>query len=209
MSFTPPDIKNPAVWAKKSVGLLGGSFNPAHSGHRDISTYVLENLGIDAVWWMVSPQNPAKDPKETTPLKQRIKTANEIKDNDCIVVTDVETQMNTQYTIDTLRSLKKHFPNTRFVWLMGTDCLKNIHKWAGWEEIFETVPVAVLSRPKSNNGIEQYEAVKEFNHAKMPENKALELKNAETPAWIVLNNPLNPISSTEIRAKSKVNTPIA
>lgn len=204
MSFTSPDIKNSDIWAKKSVGLLGGSFNPAHHGHRDISIYALKNLGLNAVWWMISPQNPLKSSKDTAPLEERIKKANKVKDSDCIVVTDIETQMGTLYTIDTVRGLKKNFPDTKFVWLMGTDNLDQISQWEEWEEIFNTVPIAVLRRSKSNDDIEQYDAVKVFNHARLPENQALELKNASAPAWTVLNNPLNSISSTEIREKSKL-----
>src|SRR5205814_9002 len=119
-----------------TVGLLGGSFNPAHEGHRHISLYALKMLGLDAVWWMVSPQNPLKSKKDMAPLKTRMQSARDVSRHPKIFVTDIETHLGTQYTADTLSSLQEHFPRTKFVWLMGTDNLRQIHRWQEWQSIF-------------------------------------------------------------------------
>ncbi len=203
MQLTPPTINTPTPWAGKSVGILGGSFNPAHEGHRNISTYALEHLELDAIWWMVSPQNPLKSLK-AAPIDERMQKAMEISNHEQIIVTDIETHLNTKYTAETLRKLQEHFPDTNFVWLMGVDNLKQINQWDEWEQIFDMVPIAVLNRPTDDADIEQYPAVKHFTHARLPLLKKTALKTANTPAWLLLDNPQMDISSTQIRSKSKL-----
>ncbi len=203
MQLTPPIINNPTPWANKSVGILGGSFNPAHEGHRDISTYALEHLELDAIWWMVSPQNPLKSLK-AAPIDERVQKAMEVSNHEQIIVTDIETHLNTKYTAETLRKLQKNFPDTNFVWLMGVDNLKQINQWDEWEQIFDMVPIAVLNRPTDDADIEQYTSVKHFTHARLPLLKKTALKTANTPAWLLLDNPQMDISSTQIRSKSKL-----
>lgn len=130
------------------IGLLGGSFNPAHEGHLHVSEVALKRLGLDYVWWLVSPQNPLKSAGDTAPLRQRIARARKaVGRHPRLRVSDIETQMGTRYTIDTIRRLKQRFPSVRFVWLMGSDNLLTFHRWRNWQRLAKSVPIAVVMRP--------------------------------------------------------------
>ena len=188
------------LWANRTVGLLGGSFNPAHGGHRHISLYAMKMLGLDAVWWMVSPQNPLKSTRDMAPLKTRIASARAASHHPKIIVTDIEQHLNTRYTADTLRELKRHFPRTNFVWLMGTDNLRQVHRWQKWQEIFRMVPICVLNRPPRHNSVKACPAFERFRAYLLPQQRAQSLKNAPLPSWTILHIPLNHLSATAIRA---------
>ncbi len=116
----------------KRIGVLGGSFNPAHEGHRHISIMALQRLRLDAVWWMISPQNPLKDAGEMAPLHNRVRRARAVASHPDVHVTDIEAQLGTRFTADTVEALKRRFPAIRFVWLMGADNLCQIPKWRNW-----------------------------------------------------------------------------
>ena len=191
------------LWQNRTVGLLGGSFNPAHEGHRHISLYALKMLGLDAVWWMVSPQNPLKSRKDMAPLAERMESARIASHHPKIHVTDIEQHLNTRYTADTLRALQAHFPRTHFVWLMGTDNLRQFHRWQEWQEIFKMVPVCVLDRPPRHNAIKACPAANRFRPYMLEQAKAMTLKSAPLPAWTILHIPLNDMSATKIRAARK------
>jgi nicotinate-nucleotide adenylyltransferase len=182
---------------------LGGSFNPAHEGHRHISLYALKLLGLDAVWWMVSPQNPLKSRDGMASLNDRMANARKASNHPDIYVTDIERQLNTRYTADTLAALKKHFPHTRFIWLMGTDNLRQIHRWRDWQRIFNLVPVAVLDRPPRGNNIKSCPALERFRASLLPQEQAQLLKTRKPPVWTILHIPMNEQSATEIRAENK------
>jgi nicotinate (nicotinamide) nucleotide adenylyltransferase len=130
----------------RRIGLLGGSFNPAHDGHLHISEAALAQLQLDEVWWLVSPQNPLKASKGMASLPARLAEAKTVARRPDIHVTDIEARLGTQYTIDTLSSLQRYCPRTRFVWLMGADNLEQMPKWRAWTAIFEAAPVAVFAR---------------------------------------------------------------
>ena len=130
-----------------SIGLLGGSFNPAHGGHRKMSLAALERLGLDEVWWLVSPQNPLKPVVGMAPLEARIASARRVARHPRIRPTAIEAELGTQLTIDTLQALKRRFPQVRFLWLMGSDNLLQFHRWAEWRAIARTVPIVVMARP--------------------------------------------------------------
>ena len=130
-----------------SVGLLGGSFNPAHGGHRKMSIAALERLGLDEVWWLVSPQNPLKPVAGMAPLAARIASAKKVARHPGIRPTAIEAELGTQLTVDTLQALKHRFPQVRFLWLMGSDNLLQFHRWAEWRTIARTVPIVVMARP--------------------------------------------------------------
>ena len=129
------------------TGLLGGSFNPAHGGHRRISLFALRALGLEEVWWLVSPGNPLKPEKGMAPLAARMKSAQEAARRAPIRVTAFEHRVGTRYTIDTLRALKRRYPKRRFVWLMGADNLAQFHRWKNWRGIAREMPIAVIARP--------------------------------------------------------------
>lgn len=130
-----------------SVGLLGGSFNPAHGGHRRMSLAALERLGLDEIWWLVSPQNPLKPVAGMAPLAVRIASARKIARHPRIRPTAIEAELGTQLTVDTLQALRRRFPQVKFLWLMGSDNLLQFHRWAEWRTIARTVPIVVMARP--------------------------------------------------------------
>lgn len=129
------------------IGLLGGSFNPAHGGHRRISLFALRALGLDEVWWLVSPGNPLKPAAGMAPLAARVKSALHEARGAPIRVTAIERELGTRYTVDTLRVLLRRYPSRRFVWLMGADNLAQFHQWKDWRGIARALPIAVVARP--------------------------------------------------------------
>ena len=129
------------------TGLLGGSFNPAHGGHRRISLFASQALGLDEVWWLVSPGNPLKPQAGMAPLAARLLSARAEARRARIVPTVIEQQLGTRYTVDTLARLTRRYPRRRFVWLMGADNLAQLHRWKDWRRIARTMPIAVIARP--------------------------------------------------------------
>ena len=129
------------------IGLLGGSFNPAHGGHRRISLFALDALGLDAVWWLVSPGNPLKPKAGMAPLAARLASARQQARRARIVPTAIEAELGTRYTLDTLHALRRRYPKVQFVWLMGSDNLAQFHRWRSWRTITRTMPIAVIARP--------------------------------------------------------------
>ena len=129
------------------TGLLGGSFNPAHGGHRRITEFAIKALGLDEVWWLVSPGNPLKPEKGMAPLNARLRSAQNAAKRAPIIATAIERDLGTRYTVDTLAALQKRYPKREFVWLMGADNLAQFHRWKSWREIARTMPIAVIARP--------------------------------------------------------------
>lgn len=181
------------------IGLLGGSFNPAHAGHVAMSLHALRQLKLDQIWWLVSPQNPLKSTKDMAPLQVRMAQAKQTMRHPRIKITDMESQLGTRYTVDTLRALKKRFPQTHFVWLMGADNLRQMPRWKKWQDIFKLVPVAVFRRPAYVAGRGIGQVALRFGHFWLPSRKAKNLARQGVPAWLVLDNQLNYLSATAIR----------
>jgi nicotinate-nucleotide adenylyltransferase len=129
------------------TGLLGGSFNPAHGGHRRITLFAMDALALDEVWWLVSPGNPLKPQAGMAPLKARLLSARQQARCAPIVPTAIEQRLGTRYTVDTLRKLVRRYPRRRFIWLMGSDNLAQLHRWKDWRRIARTMPIAVIARP--------------------------------------------------------------
>jgi nicotinate-nucleotide adenylyltransferase len=183
------------------VGLFGGSFNPAHSGHAHVAQTALQRLHLHRVIWLVSPQNPLKSARETASLAARIAGCRAYARGPSMIVSDAETRMGSQYTIDTLRILKARFPGVRFVWLMGGDNLLSFHRWRGWTQIMREVPVAVVGRPGPRLNGRISPATRRFAHARIPARSAAGLPRRAPPAWTYLRAPLNFASSTALRAR--------
>lgn len=198
-SATTPHKFSGPQYAGLRIGLLGGSFNPAHAGHRHISVYALNALGLDQVWWLVSPQNPLKSAAEMGSLAERLDWARVAARHPRIRVTDLECGLGTRYTADTLGELARRFPRTRFVWLMGADNLRQIPRWQRWQRIFRTVPIAVFSRPTYSLSALGGVAAQRFARRRVPDLRARSLTDAKPPAWAFLRNPLHPASATAIR----------
>ncbi len=192
-------------WKNKRVGILGGSFNPAHEGHVHISQIALEALGLDTVWWMVTPQNPLKSEHDLLPMAQRIKLAEQItSDQPNIFVTDIEDKLNSKYSYDSIIGLKKLYPETEFVWIAGMDCAQNFHLWNKWQDILNEIPILYINRYAGTN----FKEIEQLPVMKLPTQKNIMLDNSNfehPPAldsnltyWL-LDNEIANISSTEIR----------
>ncbi|WP_369751334.1 nicotinate-nucleotide adenylyltransferase [Asticcacaulis sp. AC402] len=186
------------------IGLFGGSFNPAHEGHRHVAETARVKMGLDRIIWLVSPQNPLKARAETAPLSQRI---SEMKPfvGPYDIVSDLESRIGATYTLDTLRALKARFPGVHFVWIMGGDSLVNFHKWRGWLQIMDMVPVAIVSRPGAMMNARFSHAAKRFAHYRVKERQARILAAMPAPAWSFFKGPLHSHSSTAIRAQRRQN----
>jgi len=188
-------------FAPRRVGILGGSFNPAHEGHLEISLAALARLGLDEVWWMVSPQNPLKARAGMAPLARRLAEARAMARHPRIRVTNVETRLGTQFTADTLAALVRAFRHTRFVWLMGADNLTQIPSWDRWQQIFNGVAIAVFNRPTYCFGALAGVAARRFARRRLAVSAAGRLAGKTPPAWVFLFTRLNPISASAIRAR--------
>ena len=185
------------------VGLYGGSFNPAHDGHAHVAETARRKLGLDRVIWLVSPQNPLKSRHETADLAERIAGAKALAHGYAMVVAAVETQLGSNYTIDTIRGLKARFPGVKFVWIMGADSLASFHRWRGWTQIMHEVPVAVISRPWISLKSRFSPAALRFARFRRSPQSAIRLANSPTPAWTFLFGRFNFQSSTALRARRK------
>lgn len=183
----------------RRIGILGGSFNPAHGGHRHISMLARKMLGLHEVWWMVSPQNPLKDAADMAPFAERLASARRVAGGSFIRVTDIERALGTQYTVDTLSALVPRFPGTRFVWLMGADNLVQISSWRGWQTIFRTVPIAVFARPPYSLQALVGKAAHVFAASRADERSAHRLASMSPPVWVFLHTPTHAGSATRIR----------
>ncbi len=164
-----------------------------------MSLYALKRLGLDQVWWLVSPQNPLKPTKNMAPLADRLAGARAIAGDSRIIATDIEAQIGTRYTVDTLAILRQRFSRTHFVWLMGADNLQQFPRWRHWPEIFATMPVAIFRRPGHSAGYRTGKAASRFAANWLPAAQALQLAAIKPPVWLVLDNPLNVTSATAIR----------
>ena len=190
------------VAAGLKIGLLGGSFNPAHEGHLYISDIAMKKLGLDYVWWLVSPQNPLKPSIGMAPLSDRLAyAAARFEHNRRIFVVDLERDLGTRYTIDTIAKLKRRFAQVQFVWLMGSDNLDAFRHWKRWQDILRSVPVAVVMRPGSTLSPLRAKPAQALS-AKRCESALLRRRGRlETPCLTVLDGPRNSLSSTQIRGK--------
>ncbi len=186
-------------FSQKRIGILGGSFNPAHRGHLHVSKYALDRLGLDEIWWMVSPQNPLKSSDGMADLSERISSAYLIAKDKRIRITDIEVKLGTTYTAETLYKLKGVYPKARFVWLMGADNLMQIPMWKDWKKIFKTVPIAVFTRPNFSKRALDGIAAKRFARYRINQAKTSQLCFMKAPAWTFVNIKPDPISATRVR----------
>jgi len=192
----------PYARAGQSIGLLGGSFDPAHAGHAHITREALKRFGLDRVWWLVSPGNPLKD-HGPAPMGERLCAARQVMQHPRVQVSDLEARLGTRATADTLAALQAIYPGVRFVWLMGADNLAQFHRWQRWEWIMKNIPVGVLARPGQRISARTSVAAQRFRGAKIPATAAQLLGHAKAPAWCFLNVPMMDVSSSEIRARGE------
>jgi nicotinate-nucleotide adenylyltransferase len=182
------------------IGLFGGTFDPAHAAHRAACLLALRRLGLDRVWWLVTPGNPLKDTKGLAPLAERIAAARALAHHPLIDVTDFEARLGSHYTYQTVNYLVQRCPGVRFVWIMGADNLRSFHRWQRWRGIAGLVPIAVVDRL----GPSLYATASAASHAlarfRIPEFAAQTLPDRTPPAWVYLHGLKSPLSSTALRA---------
>ncbi len=182
------------------VGLLGGSFNPAHRGHRATSLAAMEALGLDEVWWLVSPGNPLKPAAGMAPYPARLASAQAMARRSRIKVSGFEAAAGTRYTFDTLALLVRRWPQHDFIWLMGEDTLPQFHRWKAWRKLATHVPIAVMSRPGYGDDARAARAMGWLRHFVRPSIMSRQWAKWSAPAIIFLRLPPDPTSATRLRA---------
>lgn len=183
------------------IGLLGGSFNPAHDAHRALSLLAWKRLGLDRVWWLVSPGNPLKENTSLPPVESRIAQARVVAASPHIDVCAPEVAYRTRYTFDTLSRLLAEHSGVRFVWLMGADNLAQFHRWKRWQDIAELMPLAVIERPGDEDAPLSSKAAHALGRYRVDESDAPLLMSMRPPVWIYLHGLKSPLSSTSLRMK--------
>ena len=189
-----------ALAIMKRIGLLGGSFNPAHRGHRQVSLAALRALDLDEMWWLVSPGNPLKDSANMAPYEARLNSAKKTARGAPIRVSDFEVQAGTRYSVDTLRELLRQHPGHRFIWLMGMDILPNFHLWREWRQIARLVPIAVMPRPGYDGAARAARAMGWLGRFVRPSGQARHWTEWSSPAIFFLRLPTDRTSATALRA---------
>jgi nicotinate-nucleotide adenylyltransferase len=191
---------------RQRIGLMGGSFNPAHEGHRMIAELALKRLRLHRVWWLVSPQNPLKPSDGMAAMETRISQAKSVAGDPRIEVTALEAELGTTFTADTIKALRKRFPRTRFVWVMGADNLAQMPAWRNWHYILNTVGVAVFDRPTYSLKALSGRTARRFARFRLPERQGAVLARHAPPAWVFHHTLLNPVSATQIRLRAQMAT---
>lgn len=196
----PALARLPPVASGQRIGLYGGSFNPAHLGHRHVSLVALRRLALDRVWWMVTPGNPLKNRGELASLDARVAAARAIAAHPRIAVTDFESHIGARFTLQSLRYLQARAPGVRFVWIMGADSLASFHRWRGFAAIAAAMPIAIIDRPGFTLTAPNARAARALGRWRLHESDAGLLAGCAPPAWIFLHGPRSNLSSTALRA---------
>lgn len=195
----PIAARLPACGPGARIGLIGGSFDPPHEGHAMIARTALRRLGLDHVWWLVTPGNPLKS-RPLPPLQERMAACRRLVPERRMVVSGVEAGLGTRYTIDTLRMVRARLPGRRFVWVMGADNLAAFHRWRQWRDIFRLMPVAIVDRPGFRLAALASPAARTYAKCRVAEARSRSLANRQPPSWVFLTTRLSPQSSTALRA---------
>src|ERR1700684_4366027 len=182
------------------IGLFGGTFDPAHAAHRAACLLAMQRLGLDRVWWLVTPGNPLKDTRGLAPLAKRVAAAQAVAHHPRIDVTDLEAELGTAYTYETVSYLRRRCPGVHFVWIMGADNLRSFHRWQRWRGIAQLVPIAVVDRLGPSLYATGSAAAQALGAFRIPEAAARSLPGRKPPVWIYLHGLKSPLSSTALRA---------
>ncbi|MBL0372259.1 nicotinate-nucleotide adenylyltransferase [Rhizobium sp. KVB221] len=192
----------PHVETGMLVGLFGGSFNPPHEGHRLVAEIAIRRLGLDQLWWMVTPGNPLKSKRYLAPLAERIALSEKMATDPRIRVTAFEKALGLNYTAEVLDRIKARNSGVRFIWIMGADNLRDFHRWQNWKKIALTFPIAVIDRPGDTLSFLSSTMAKTFDHARVDEDDANTLGRTPAPAWTFIHGPRSTLSSTAIRKEN-------
>jgi len=199
----PSHLRFPSPPGDLAIGIMGGSFDPPHSGHAHVIETARRAAGLDRVWVLVAAGNPLK--KTQTAFVDRLAAAQRRLSGRRTIVTGLENQLGLRYTIDLIRRLKRSAPGTRFVWIMGADNLRDFHKWKSWQAIAKLVPIVVIARPDANPRAGLSRFARQFAASRIPQSDARTLASRKPPAWVYIAAPLDPVSSSEIRARMALN----
>jgi nicotinate-nucleotide adenylyltransferase len=194
-------VRLPRTEPGLKVGLFGGTFNPPHEGHKLVSSIALSRLGLDQVWWLVTPGNPLKENGGLPPLEERMEAARRLADHPRIVVTGLEAQIGTRYTYDTINYLTERCPRVNFVWIMGADNLASFDRWQHWRDIADLVPIAVIDRPGSTLKAVHSRAGAWLSRHRIDESDSKLLAAAKPPRFVFIHAKRSDLSSTELRNK--------
>jgi nicotinate-nucleotide adenylyltransferase len=182
------------------IGLFGGTFDPPHDAHRAAALLALRRLGLDRVWWLVTPGNPLKDTRGLAPLDGRVAAARALAHHPRIEVSGIEADIRMRFTYDTIRYLVAHCPGVHFVWIMGADNLRSFHRWQKWRRLAALVPIAVVDRLGPSLYAVGSVAAQALARRRITEDKARSLPARKPPAWVLLHGLKSPLSSTALRA---------
>ena len=200
--MTSPLLNTP-VYQGQRIGLFGGSFNPAHEGHLAVSNAAMNRLDLDWVWWLISPQNPLKNPSETSDFRQRMKIAQRFTHHPRLKVTGLEHSLATRTTLQTLKVMAPLLKRARFVWIMGADSFSQLHLWNNWQEIPQILPLAVFDRPGWTKKALASPAAFKLRAHRLPFAQASRLAGSRCPAWSFISMPQRHENSTLLRTGQK------
>lgn len=198
-----PRWRLPPLAPGARIGLYGGSFNPPHAAHNLVASQALKRLGLDRVWWLVTPGNPLKDVNGLPPVAERIRLTQGVARHPRFDVTGFEADIGARYSQETIAWLQRRFPQVHFVWIIGGDSLASMHRWRNWRELMGRIPVAVIDRPGQTLAASASVAARSFARARLPESQSRELATATAPAWVLLHGPRSQLSSTAVRNSLK------
>ena len=181
------------------IGLFGGTFNPPHEAHRAASMLAMKKLGLDRIWWLVTPGNPLKENSSLPPLAARIEAARKVAASPRIDVTGIEAELGTQFTFDTVKRLRERRPGVDFVFIVGADNLAHLHRWERWGDLLHKIPLAVVDRPEFELSSLAAPAAVAFGRFRVTESKARTIPRLAPPAWVFLRGLKSELSSTALR----------
>lgn len=198
-SFGSLRVRTPLCLPGQRVGIMGGSFNPPHAGHQIAAEAAMRRLGLDQVWWLITPGNPLKSHDGLSSLGGRTTLVQSFARGPQMKITGFERDLGTGYTAATLAFLKRRHPGVRFVWIMGADNLAFFDRWQHWRSIAETMPIAVVDRPGWRLRGLSSKTAHALSRWRLPESEARSLADRKPPAWLLLTIRLSDLSSTALR----------